>query len=267
MCSTTVTLSLPNNVPFKARRARRAFTLIELLVVVAVVAAVAGLSAMVYSHSQDVSKEQITRFELRQLQQALQRFKQDTGYLPGQGPFQRLSDGGAISDAVSADWLHSPANFWALFQNPLDGSGHPRSTWDPVTRRGWHGPYLSQAGNSYVNVSDFLGGTSQIISAVYGVADPFAALPTPDGSFVWSGLDSGESWGRPYLLFIDAPQNTAYMNLLAARVSGMNTASPTYIALQLIVNGSTTTDDSVLIGAGPDGIFATADDFVLTVLR
>ncbi len=267
MFNVNTSLSSLPKVSRRALAARRAFTLMELLLVVLITSAIAGMAAMVYSGAHVTSQQHICRHEMSQLRQALARFNRDTGYWPGQGPFQRVSDGGAIADSVSADWLHSPANFWMLFQNPLDGSGHMLSAWDPVTRRGWNGPYLSQSGNMLVNVSDFLGGSQQIISAVYGVADSFPALPTADGSFVWQGLSPGESWGRPYLLFIDAPQNTAYMNLLAARVSGMNTASPTYVALQMIVNGSTTTDDSVLIGAGPDGVFATADDFVLTVLR
>jgi hypothetical protein len=78
-----------------------------LLIVVAILAVIAGSMIATYEGTAESAAAQIVPHELLQLKQAILRFKQDTGYLPGQGPFNRVSSGGQLPDAIPEEWLHA----------------------------------------------------------------------------------------------------------------------------------------------------------------
>ena len=80
-----------NRLPFYNiyTHSRWGFTLLELLVVVAIVALIAGGVIMSFGNTRDDSSLQIVQSEILEIKKAVLQFKQDTGYLPKQGPFYR----------------------------------------------------------------------------------------------------------------------------------------------------------------------------------
>ena len=204
---------------FVSRPIRRAFTTMELLVVVAFIAAMAGAAVAVYSRVEGGQvKQPLVNRDLAEIRAALVRFHRDTGFLPGQGPFDHVSNSLANPQAavvnlpafvVNAplDWLHSPANLWMLFENPLTGTSHPLEAWDPVSRRGWNGPYLSRPMLDVVDVPPQwnVPTSAAPIYSVYGVADPYGQEPSgPNNAyFRWYSVtmpNQTKLRGRPYLL-------------------------------------------------------------------
>ena len=178
------------------------FTLLELLVVMAIMAIVAGSVIATLGGTGEHATEQVAQAEMAELKKAILQFRRDTGWLPKQGPFslQGLSLQGAaiLPSGKDAAWFDSPANFYQLFENPLDPA-HPLAAWNPDTGRGWHGPYLSRGGPMLVTMGQDL--------EVPGVADRFAH-PPDGGLYAWRTSQGPLSrWGRPYLLLdIDLPQ-------------------------------------------------------------
>lgn len=184
------------------------FTLTEMTVVIGVLAALGGLAIYAAGDMREQSLTQLTMVEMQKIKQALLQYKQDTGSLPAPA---------------------HPADFSLLYQQ---GS---QLDWEAVNARGWRGPYLTRAGEGWVDVGDGISangsGNPATVAAtalsVQGVADPFAAPPaTPasePGSYApceessdnspgptglcvldWrtaSGLVTHTRWGRPYLLF------------------------------------------------------------------
>lgn len=198
------------------------FTLLELLIIVAILAALAGGVIMVLDGAEEDSATKIAKSEMLEIKKALLKFKQDTGYLPKQGPFALLTDtppGLVPVPSQGSTWFHSPANFAQMYEEPVDSLGSPIRPWNPDTARGWRGPYLTRQGEGLVDIGDGLntdgtGSPTTIITAllaeVRGVADPFVAKP--EGSFfVWRtspGSTPHDRWGRPYFLF-DLDNNNA----------------------------------------------------------
>ncbi len=180
-------------------RSQHGFTLVELMVVAAILIAVSFIAYSTFDGVVDAKKEEVARAEMLEIARAIRQFKQDTGYYPKQGPFDHVDYGGAVDpDCVDlldvegnppADpkaWLHSPANFWQLFNNPLklktspDPScvEHMLAEWHPSTGRGWRGPYLMRDAETSFALSSGLSPTgdgdptgSDLL--VYGIADPF----------------------------------------------------------------------------------------------
>ncbi len=223
-----------------ALRAREGFSLIELLVVIAILATLGGVAV----YSLDGLKEQadvsIARAEMAELKKALLQFQADMGHLPGQGPLG-LSDGTedsqgqvdlgvlrlqlgdyalTMTDAEVGDIFTSPACFLQLFKEPMGaidpstGLPSPVVEQDPVSRRGWRGPYLHGSEEGYVAVPVFAGlefwdpMTGDPIAAwIPAVLDPFVqdrAVDDPRYA-VSIGPPSGgrilTRAGRPYFLF------------------------------------------------------------------
>ena len=153
-----------------SRSVSRAFTLSELLVVVAILAIVAGGLVVSLGSARGPAQRDLARHELTRLRDALLRFEADTGWLPGEGPFDLAPVAGdltprhaqaevlasliqsrfGVGAAEVPRWFDSAANLWELVVNPLEGSGHPLETWDPDRRRGWRGPYLGMGGEGQV---------------------------------------------------------------------------------------------------------------------
>ncbi|RMH37657.1 MAG: prepilin-type N-terminal cleavage/methylation domain-containing protein [Nitrospirae bacterium] len=224
----------------------KGLTLLEMLVVVAVMAIIAGGIVLALGRVQDDATLQIARNELVTIKDAILRFKQDTGYLPKQGPFDleppnqcTTSNNGAVPigslPVPSKEWFCSPANFIQLYEQPQLNSSHPLAflaQWNPDTRRGWRGPYLTRFGEGLVDIGnglqpdgsgDPIGGTAAL-REMPGVADPFIALPIPsaldtvDGQLLdWrtvAGDPPHPKWGRPYLLFdLDDPAKARIVSM------------------------------------------------------
>lgn len=181
----------------------RGFTLIELLVVCGILAATAYLAWGSYLGVQESAEDDIAHAEMQRLADALKRFKADTGYYPGQGPFVLASIGttetangsgfnctpvGGVlrswaapnSDADKDAWFDSPANLALLFEAPALCANHPLhylNRWNPDTRRGWHGPYLDLAARKWVDHgldfnADILNNTDPSAGAPYGDGSP-----------------------------------------------------------------------------------------------
>lgn len=195
-------------------------TLLELLVVVAILVVLAGVVVVAFDDTGELVEARTVTFEMAEIKKALLRFHRDTGFLPGKGMSYLYQNDGDVrlrdlpEAAGGADsWLDCPANFWQLFKNPFDES-HPLSTWDPVTRRGWNGPYFEAGGNGLVSVGSGLGseGLGDPLSGVplqglFGIADPFVRESATSGLLGWtdlSGTRTYDIWGRPYFLFAAA---------------------------------------------------------------
>lgn len=192
-------------------RRNSGFTLLELMIVTAVLASIAGSAILMVGQTEESVQGKLAITEACTVREALIQFKKDTGYLPKQGPFALVNDGGSVPiPEEGADWFSSPANFIQLIENPLAGTTHPLATWNPDTKRGWRGPYLSTSSEGRVDIGSALNtdGTGSptlgtIIDDVMAIADPY--LATPDGNYyTWTTPFSGDEMkrmGRPYLFF------------------------------------------------------------------
>lgn len=186
------------------------FTLIELVIVIAILASLAGSAVLMVGAADESSHVEMGRIEIGEIRDALIQFKRDMGYMPTHGPLALVDDGGAVPmPAEGEEWFYNPANFAQLFENPFAGSSHSFENWNPETKRGWRGPYLSGSSERFVTVGDSLqsdGGGSPamggVLNNVMGIADPFVG--TPVGAYLsWKDAFHGGSIdrsGRPYLL-------------------------------------------------------------------
>jgi prepilin-type N-terminal cleavage/methylation domain-containing protein len=241
-------------------RARR-FSLIELLVVVAILSVVAGGLALSYGDGvEDSVAEGLAQRELVEVKRAVLAFRNDTGHLPGQGPFALAPGQGQPSledplgavrleggSAAASGWFSSRANLHQLLENPLRSPvlydawlstpqsdqaplEHSLATWNPDRRRGWRGPYLPREGRVDLGAGADLRGTLAVLD-VPAVVDPFQRAAEPTGAFQWrsEGGVASERSGRPYFLIYDAP-------------------APTPL------------DRARVVSCGPDGVLGTADD-------
>jgi len=200
--------------------------------VVAILAIVAGGLVASMGGVRAPAQRDLARHEMAQVREALLRFEADTGYLPGEGPFDLAGRGvGAVSASrieelgVPAlqveEWADSAANLWQLVLNPLPD--HPLASWDPDRRRGWRGPYLSMGSEGQVRAGFLdrriapgvdadaaLHGVA--LSGVPAVADPFVHPCGEAGQLSWAPFPAGadlEQQGSPYLLIVPSDRQQA----------------------------------------------------------
>lgn len=183
----------------------RGFTLLELLVTVSVVASMAYIAWGAYGSVQKKAEDELARAEMLRLADALRRFKADTGFYPGQGPFalapigtaEIWADGklnctpasGNLAGAIPRTWVppaeddhktlwfNSPANIALLVEAPVLCSNHPLAFlagWNPETQRGWHGPYLDRSARAWVDHGSDLNASTVVMSAPDGTGNPVA---------------------------------------------------------------------------------------------
>lgn len=183
------------------RLPRRGFTLLEVGIVLVMLAALATL-VITHVGGADAQADQLLREErVRQLREALLRFRQDTGYFPGEGLFSvHASDGVAIpgmgpnlpftAHPQWQEWLESPANVLMLVRAPttnldstdpydwiLQGQAAELATWDPERQRGWKGPYLKQGSYAWIRISRHLEADGSGTPVVPALAPPGDLLP------------------------------------------------------------------------------------------
>ena len=213
----------------------RGFTLIELLVVCGILAATAYVAWGGYFSAQSSAEDDIARAEMLRLADGLKRFKADTGYWPGQGPFilsppgtaesatgdgfNCSAPGGAafgvlrswvangVADSDRDIWFASPANLALLFTQPSLCANHPLhflAVWNADSGRGWHGPYLDLASRKWVDIGvDFnanaANATGPYAGAPYGNGSPIAGSKIIDVPAFGAGRRlpaAGPSWSK-----------------------------------------------------------------------
>lgn len=231
------------------------------MVVVLILSTIAGAVIASFGGVESSARDDLGASELFELRRAVQRFWSDTGHLPRTGPFALTTDpvpgrvstadapwaatGAPTGAAAAAAWLHHPANLWPLYRCPLPATD-PLATWNPDTRRGWRGPYVSRAGEGEVVVGDGFDPVTltwrpvALLHRMPAVADPYPAAPL-EGAFTqfewrpWGSATPYVRHGRPYLLILPGP--------------GQDRA------------------ETRLVGLGPDGVYQSADDVSVDVFR
>lgn len=158
---------------------RQGFTLAELLIVLLIVVALAGIvvpliasPSVATAAGQRTAAELATERSLRTVRDVLLGTDGQPGYFADLGHWPAAAPG-------AYPQLHY------LFVNPATDT--PERDFDPVTRRGWRGPYLADSGLRYVldNAAGFV--------TQYGEPGDYAV---PDG------------WGRPLVVQYDGGLQT-----------------------------------------------------------
>ncbi|MDR0440913.1 MAG: hypothetical protein LBI59_08025 [Candidatus Accumulibacter sp.] len=152
------------------------FSLIELRVVCAILATLAFTVWGGYRGVRESAEDEIAIADMRRVADAVRRFKADTGYYPGQGPFVLAETASSEEVCTAKDgilrawaahildgnrnaWFNSPANLGMLFDPPPLCPKHPLAYlghWNPETGRGWRGPYLDRTLRLWVDVGSDL---------------------------------------------------------------------------------------------------------------
>ncbi len=123
------------------RRVRNGLSLIELIVVLAVLIAVAGVAVVNYGPVASRAQDEATRAALRELRDVFVGNAAGPGYLSDVGraydnPDPNLSAAQRVAYRQEMRFLFAPPEF------ATEPAGIVVSDFDPVTRRGWRGPYL-----------------------------------------------------------------------------------------------------------------------------
>jgi prepilin-type N-terminal cleavage/methylation domain-containing protein len=247
----------------------RAFTLLELVLVVAVMATLAGTVVVLAEDTHATVDQGLVQREALALREAVLRFHADTGWLPGEGPFD-LADGApgrhaqasvaparvqgeGVPAGQEAAWFDSAANVWQLLESPLP-AGHPLAAWDPDRRRGWHGPYLAMSAEGRVRASALdaralppAADHSVLLALAPAVADPFqVACPAANQPGYWETLGGAPlaRQGRPLLLLL-----------------------PRDGAGRVVRRTPDLADAPRVVSLGPDGALGGADDTVVYLFQ
>lgn len=178
--------------------AQSGFTLIEMLVVLSIMAVVAGVGVQALNGVTNSVEDDLAHAEMNTIASAIQRFHEDTGYWPKQGPF--ASDTNLTFD--------HPARLAQLRVQPVDNDGDILA-FDIASGTGWHGPYIRELDAATVSVGPMADGSGSPTTgaAVYvsGLGDPFSAAAIDETYFIWDdGTGKEFTLGRPYFYFIDA---------------------------------------------------------------
>lgn len=184
----------------------RGFTLVELLVVCSILAALSYVAWGAYAGAQDSAADEIARAEMLRLADGLKRFKADTGYYPGAGPFALAAPGTSesangsgfdctpqggllrswaapLADGERDAWFASPFNLALLFEAPALCANHPLATlarWNPETGRGWHGPYLAIASRRWTDHGADVNSDTLLTGAPDGQGSPLLGAKIHD---------------------------------------------------------------------------------------
>ncbi|MEZ6188022.1 MAG: hypothetical protein R3F62_23820 [Planctomycetota bacterium] len=232
------------------------------MIVLTVLAALAGSLVVSLESSNRDAHAAVAARTLEELRAALLRFRRDTGYLPGQGPFavdpaeqngvRPHAPAGSVPGVFADDaewqlWFANPANLIVLIQPPRSpGSSAPVSaydwelvgpaaqlaTWDPTRKRGWNGPYLRPDLAEWVHVgAGFLadGSTLPTDGALLPVLPAIAsshAVPPP-------------ALGDDTLRWQSSAQSTTTLDVIHGR--------PLYLF---------SAGRARIVDSGPDGVYA-----------
>jgi len=205
------------------------FTLLELLVVVTLMAIVATVALVANDGVQDEAAVDATKYEMAELRKALLQFRRDTGAFPKTGintcrdPAEPANQNKSNPDMVfpaqlttepaQVSWCEAQESLWHLMKCPFDPNSDT-CTWNPDTKRGWHGPYISGQWG-YVDIDDASSVDERLIPAIadqftsdlyewHACADSHGAIPPDDPT-----CEGYRSKGQPYLLLVHDDPSTA----------------------------------------------------------
>lgn len=151
------------------RSSRAAFTLAELLVTVLIIAVLGAIIVPQLTNRARGASQTVTSVSLRRLRQIIvEQYRDDM--------FERLPYPQDSSRAAHPQLVY-------LYSNPADFAAGLGTTWnyDPVTMRGWSGPYVSEAGGYVLNAQSIARGFTNR----YGEHGDLAPL---------------DGWGNPIVL-------------------------------------------------------------------
>lgn len=193
--------------PTLAKR-NRGFTLIELLVVITLLAIITTLGIASYEGVQDESKVDVTKYEMQELKKALLQFRADNRAFPcgvyneQERPYEPDVNNMVYANLPAGNlpakqaWCEGNGvkenGLQMLMKFPFDVSDTLKYTgdlktlhplWNPDTKRGWRGPYLS----SVEGMKDAWG-------KYYYLIDPELDFPAYESSKQWCGLDATNSF-------------------------------------------------------------------------
>lgn len=133
------------------------FTLVELLIVIIVIAVLAAVAVPKFANRAVVAKESAVRADLKNLRQAIERFRADTGLWP--------------AELAHLDDLSAPAS-------GLDKTGARQ----PIVNGTFHGPYLERTPTSPITAGSYTYDT--VPPGVGNVNHP--AGRASDGTNLWT---------------------------------------------------------------------------------
>ncbi len=114
----------------KAINLSSGFSLLELLIVVSILATIAFTSSLAFTDIDKSQQELMTRTELTELSSAIRQLHEDTGF------WLRT---GSVEVNINRIPTHDVAYNWEVLAKP-----NGLNVWDPVSQRGWRGPYIDK---------------------------------------------------------------------------------------------------------------------------
>lgn len=178
---------------------RPGFTLIEIVIVLVILIVLAGLIVPVVDGLADRSKDTATRASLERSREVLMSryWPEMNGVFAGVSGYPQPNPA-----APNGRNLHPQLHF--LFVNP-------GASYDPVTRRGWSGPYLQDGSARYPGAAvEDPASLASFTNADYGLTGD---VMVPDG------------WGRPIVIQLPtagtAEQNAQHARLISAGPDGV----------------------------------------------
>ena len=269
----------------------RGFTLIELLVACSVLATLAFTAWGGYANVQESAQDEIAAADLRRVADAVRRFRADTGYYPGQGPFflsatarseaECTATDGILRDWAAPDvdsardaWFASPANLALLFDAPSLCSKHPLAflkSWNAQAGRGWRGPYLDRTLRLWVDHGEDLNSRTvattgsdgaTVTSGPDGYGTPLAGTKIVDIPAYGSGVRHPAAGPSGNACTNQAGSDAANTCMLGWRVAPREQAGYDPEAHELrqharpfLLFGLADNDHPRVVDAGPDGLY------------
>jgi type II secretory pathway pseudopilin PulG len=118
---------------------KRNFTLLELVFVTGILAIVAGAGVYAFNGTEENAAAKVESYKSSIIYKAFLKFRKDMGYYPKIGPLNFAR----TENSEAEEWFDDTENMMQLFIEPVDISITDFWIWNPETKRGWGGPYLS----------------------------------------------------------------------------------------------------------------------------
>ena len=158
---------------------KKRITLVELMLVVSILAILSSVVIASWDGLIEKTSKKLTHIEMNNIRQAIVKFKLNTGYYPGQGPFKSAENNAdnakatifkttnpvgnnIILSPTSNDfsnniereqWMLSYANLYQLAIQPKDKSGDDILPYDIDSQHGWNGPYIATSVFNLISIT------------------------------------------------------------------------------------------------------------------
>lgn len=172
------------------------FTLLELLAVIALLAILAAGALVAYDGTDEQARIDVTKMEMAELRTALLQFRRDTGAFPCGLYHEPNDDGDVRAYSLDLDNMNLPElpeptatlaeqEAWCeeygllmLLEYPFELEEiEQHRLWNPDTKRGWNGAYISREG-----LTDAWGSRYRLISPELDYARPPAMCIPPEST-------------------------------------------------------------------------------------